>query len=43
MISRGRWQKIQSLFDEVVDSDPAERSARLADSCMNDTDLRNSV
>jgi serine/threonine protein kinase/tetratricopeptide (TPR) repeat protein len=43
MISRARWQKIQSLFEEVVDSGPAEREARLANSCRNDADLRNSV
>jgi eukaryotic-like serine/threonine-protein kinase len=43
MISRARWQKIQSLFEEVIDSGPAERARRLADSCRDDDDLRNSV
>jgi serine/threonine protein kinase/tetratricopeptide (TPR) repeat protein len=43
MISRARWQKIQALFDEVVDTAPAERSARLAESCKDDADLRVSV
>ena len=43
MISRARWQKIQSLFEEIADSGPAERAARLASSCGDDTDLRNSV
>ena len=43
MIPRARWQKIQSLFDEVVDSAPEERVARLASSCQGDSDLRNSV
>jgi tetratricopeptide (TPR) repeat protein/tRNA A-37 threonylcarbamoyl transferase component Bud32 len=43
MISRSRWQQIQSLFDEVVDSDPAERAARLAGRCRNDLELRDSV
>src|SRR5882757_8127847 len=43
MISRARWQKIQSLFEEVIDSGPAERARRLADSCRDDADLRNSV
>jgi serine/threonine protein kinase/tetratricopeptide (TPR) repeat protein len=43
MISRARWQKIQSLFEEVVDITPAERSARLASSCRDDAELRRSV
>jgi serine/threonine protein kinase/tetratricopeptide (TPR) repeat protein len=43
MISRARWQKIQALFEEVVDTAPAERAHRLADSCRNDTELRESV
>jgi serine/threonine protein kinase/tetratricopeptide (TPR) repeat protein len=43
MISRARWQKIQALFEEVVDTAPAERSARLAESCKDDADLRVSV
>lgn len=43
MISRARWQRIQSVFEEVVDSVPAEREDRLADSCKDDTDLRNHV
>jgi serine/threonine protein kinase/Flp pilus assembly protein TadD len=43
VISRARWQKIQSLFDEVVDSGPDERAARLAESCREDPELRHSV
>ena len=43
MISRARWQKIQSVFDEVVEAAPAERPGRLAEHCQNDTDLRKSV
>src|SRR5260221_9134578 len=43
MIPRARWQKIQSLFEEVVDSGPEERIARLASSCQGDNDLRDSV
>jgi eukaryotic-like serine/threonine-protein kinase len=43
MISRARWQRIQAVFEEVVDSGPTERAARLAESCQGDTDLRNSV
>src|ERR1700675_2699046 len=43
MIPRARWQKIQSLFEEVVDSGPEERVARLASSCHGDSELRDSV
>jgi len=43
MIPRARWQKIQSLFEEVVDSGPEERVARLASSCQGDSELRDSV
>jgi serine/threonine protein kinase len=43
MTSRARWHKIQSIFEQVVDSSPEERSARLADSCAGDAELRNSV
>src|SRR5260370_9619136 len=43
MIPRARWQKIQSLFDEVVDAGPEERVARLASSCQGDSELRDSV
>jgi serine/threonine protein kinase/tetratricopeptide (TPR) repeat protein len=43
MIPRARWQKIQSLFDEIVDSGTDERAARLASSCQGDSDLRDSV
>src|SRR6202795_4625830 len=43
MIPRARWQKIQSLFEEVVDSGPEERLARLASSCQGDSELRDSV
>jgi serine/threonine protein kinase/tetratricopeptide (TPR) repeat protein len=43
VISRARWLEIQSVFDEVIDSTPAERAARLAKSCRDDADLRRSV
>jgi len=43
MISRDRWQRILSLFDEVVDVPLPERASRLADSCGSDTDLKRSV
>src|SRR5450631_1971531 len=43
MIPRARWQKVQSLFEEIADSEPAERAARLASSCGDDSQLRKSV
>ncbi len=43
LIDRQRWEKIQSLFGEVLDAAPAERAARLAATCGQDTALRNSV
>jgi serine/threonine protein kinase/tetratricopeptide (TPR) repeat protein len=43
MIAHARWQKIQSLFEEIADSGPAERAARLASSCGDDAELRKSV
>jgi serine/threonine protein kinase/tetratricopeptide (TPR) repeat protein len=43
MISRARWQQIQSLFEEVVDMTPAERPARLTSACAGDPDLMRSV
>jgi serine/threonine protein kinase/tetratricopeptide (TPR) repeat protein len=43
MTSRARWQKIQAVFEQVIDSSPEERSSRLADSCAGDAELRTSV
>jgi eukaryotic-like serine/threonine-protein kinase len=43
MMSRARWQQIQSVFEEVVDVSPAERAARLAAACASDTDLMRSI
>jgi serine/threonine protein kinase/tetratricopeptide (TPR) repeat protein len=43
MIPRARWQQIQSLFEELVDSGDGERAARLAKACGEDLDLRFSV
>ena len=43
MIPRARWQQIHSVFEQVIDTPPEERWARLADSCGIDTDLRRSV
>jgi serine/threonine protein kinase/tetratricopeptide (TPR) repeat protein len=43
MMSRERWQRIQSLFEEVADVPHAERRERLARSCGDDPELRRSV
>ena len=43
MIPQGRWQRIQSLFEELIDSKEAERAVRLDSACGDDLDLRNSV
>ena len=43
MIPRTRWQRIQSLFEEVVDVPAPERASVLADSCGGDADLQRSV
>ena len=43
MISRARWQQIQSVFEEVIDVSPTERAKKLANSCGADADLKRSV
>ncbi len=43
MISRARWQQIQSLFVQMIDTGPSEREARLASACGDDAELRRSV
>jgi serine/threonine protein kinase len=43
MIPRARWQQIQSLFEQLIDTGTGERSARLASACGDDLDLRASV
>ena len=43
MITRARWQRIQSVFEELADVPPEERDERLARSCGEDTELRRSV
>ena len=43
MISRARWQRIQSVFEEVIDIPPQERAGRLANSCGSDSELKRSV
>src|SRR5450755_868985 len=43
MIPRSRWQQIQSLFEELVDSADGERAVRLDKACGADMELRSSV
>jgi len=43
MIPRARWQQIQSLFEQLIDSGESERAARLAAACGDDAELRTSV
>jgi len=43
VIPRGRWQQIQSLFDQVVDAPPAEQAALMASACGGDGDLKRSI
>jgi eukaryotic-like serine/threonine-protein kinase len=43
MIPRARWQQIQSLFEDLIDTGTGERSARLASACGDDLELRSSV
>ncbi len=43
MISRARWQQIQSLFEQLVDAGESERSDRLRQVCGGDAELRHSV
>jgi serine/threonine protein kinase/tetratricopeptide (TPR) repeat protein len=43
MISRARWQQIQSLFEQLIDTGTGDRPARLASACGDDLELRSSV
>src|SRR5580692_3221371 len=43
MIPKARWQQIQSLFDQLIDSDTRERAAHLARACGSDMELLSSV
>jgi serine/threonine protein kinase/tetratricopeptide (TPR) repeat protein len=43
MIPRARWQQIQSLFEQLIDTGENERAVHLARACGNDIDLRSSV
>jgi integrase len=38
-----RWQQIESLFQEALQRDPAERDAYVRESCRGDSDLRREV
>src|ERR1700688_676573 len=43
MIPRARWQQIQSLFEQMLNTGDGERAARLGLACGDDLDLRSSV
>jgi len=43
MIPRARWQQIQSLFGQLIDEGADDRTARLANVCGDDIELRSSV
>src|SRR6202166_408390 len=43
MIPRARWQQIQSLFEQMLDTGDGERAARLGLACGDDLELRSSV
>jgi eukaryotic-like serine/threonine-protein kinase len=43
MIPRARWQQIQSLFEQLIDTGENERAEHLARACGDDVDLRASV
>ncbi|MGB6308326.1 MAG: serine/threonine-protein kinase [Steroidobacteraceae bacterium] len=43
MIPRARWQQIQSLFEQMIDTSENERAVRLARACGDDTELLSSV
>ena len=38
-----RWQQIESLFQEALERDPAERNAWLREACLGDIDLQREV
>ena len=38
-----RWQQIESLFQEALERDPAERDVWLQEACQGDSDLRREV
>jgi serine/threonine protein kinase len=38
-----RWQQIESLFQQALERDPAERNAWLREACQDDSDLRREV
>ncbi|HEV7614452.1 MAG TPA: serine/threonine-protein kinase [Steroidobacteraceae bacterium] len=43
MIPRARWQQIQSLFEQLIDTGDGDRALRLARACGDDLELRSSV
>ena len=38
-----RWRKIESVFQEALERDPAERDAYVREACRGDSDLRREV
>jgi hypothetical protein len=38
-----RWQQIESLFQEALERNPAERNAWLQEACQGDSDLQREV
>ena len=38
-----RWQQVDSLFQEALQHDPAERDAWLREACSGDSGLRHEV
>jgi eukaryotic-like serine/threonine-protein kinase len=43
MIPLARWQQIQSLFEELIETGPTERPARLVSACGDDIELRSAL
>ncbi len=42
-LSPERWQQVQQLFDEIAESEPEDRAARLDEACRDDPALREEV
>jgi eukaryotic-like serine/threonine-protein kinase len=43
MIPRARWEQIQTLFEQLIDTGENERAVHLARACGDDVELRSSV
>jgi len=42
-MSPNRWKQIQEVFHAVLERDPRERSAAIAELCPDDPELRDEV